>query len=81
MNGNSTSSDWDGRYFHIDQILDKPGPRTDPSFLAGDEVHHLFLLKLWIFCLTQGCTGERLPQKQMQDLGHWCGRSGMRDPR
>jgi hypothetical protein len=30
--------DWQDRYYHVDQILDKPGPRTDPSFLAGDEV-------------------------------------------
>lgn len=29
--------DWPGRYFHIDQILDKPGPRTDPGFAAGAE--------------------------------------------
>ncbi|KAH0583764.1 hypothetical protein H2248_009367 [Termitomyces sp. 'cryptogamus'] len=34
----SQSADWQGRYFHIDQVLDKPGPRTDPSFLAGDGV-------------------------------------------
>lgn len=38
VNGSATSSDWQDRYYHIDQILDKPGPRTDPSFLAGDEV-------------------------------------------
>ncbi|KAH8106845.1 hypothetical protein BXZ70DRAFT_997762 [Cristinia sonorae] len=38
MNGNSTSSDWDGRYFHVDQILDKAGPRTDESFVPGDQV-------------------------------------------
>ncbi|RXW18611.1 hypothetical protein EST38_g7241 [Candolleomyces aberdarensis] len=34
----ASSSDWPGRYHHIDQILDKPGPRTDPGFLAGDGV-------------------------------------------
>lgn len=38
MDGQSTSADWEGRYYHVDQILDKPGPRTDPSFAAGDEV-------------------------------------------
>jgi ubiquitin-activating enzyme E1 C len=32
-------SDWPGRYSHVDQILDRPGPRTDPDFLAGDGVH------------------------------------------
>lgn len=36
-NGSATA-DWPGRYFHIDQILDKPGPRTDPGFSAGAEV-------------------------------------------
>jgi ubiquitin-activating enzyme E1 C len=30
--------DWPGRYHHVDQILDKPGPRTDPSFVGGDQV-------------------------------------------
>ncbi|KAF9075176.1 hypothetical protein BDP27DRAFT_1380808 [Rhodocollybia butyracea] len=30
--------DWEGRYYHIDQILDAPGPRTDEGFMAGDGV-------------------------------------------
>jgi hypothetical protein len=39
INGSAMcSDDWPGRYFHVDQILDRPGPRTDPSFLAGDGV-------------------------------------------
>ena len=38
VNGNASSGDWEGRYYHVDQILDRPGPRTDPSLLAGDEV-------------------------------------------
>lgn len=38
VNGNQ--NDWSDRYYHVDQILDKPGPRTDPSFLAGEEVCH-----------------------------------------
>lgn len=37
-NGSVIYSDWPGRYFHVDQVLDRPGPRTDPSFLAGDGV-------------------------------------------
>jgi NEDD8-activating enzyme E1 len=32
------TGDWQGRYYHVDQILDAPGPRTDPSFMAGDGV-------------------------------------------
>jgi ubiquitin-activating enzyme E1 C len=39
---NGTSMDWPGRYFHIDQVLNTPGPRTDPAFLAGDGVRDLF---------------------------------------
>ena len=35
---NGPSTDWPGRYYHIDQILNTPGPRTDPAFLAGDGV-------------------------------------------
>ena len=39
MAAESTSfGDWPGRYYHIDQVLNTPGPRTDPAFLAGDGV-------------------------------------------
>lgn len=38
VNGSASSGDWHDRYYHVDQVLDRPGPRTDPSFLAGDEV-------------------------------------------
>jgi len=34
----ATCSDWQNRYYHIDQILDRPGPRTEVSFAAGQEV-------------------------------------------
>lgn len=31
--------DWEDRYYHVDQVLDRPGPRTNPdSFMAGDGV-------------------------------------------
>jgi hypothetical protein len=37
-------NDWPNRYYHVDQILDRPGPRTDESFLAGAQVQDgLFL--------------------------------------
>lgn len=39
---NGTSADWPGRYYHIDQVLNTPGPRTDPAFLAGDGVRDWF---------------------------------------
>lgn len=45
VNGNASSSDWEGRYYHVDQILDRPGPRTDPSFLAGAEVRAVHVLE------------------------------------
>ena len=38
VNGNASAGDWHDRYYHVDQVLDRPGPRTDPSFLAGQEV-------------------------------------------
>ena len=38
--------DWPGRYFHVDQVLDNPGPRTDPSFLAGDGVSSYLLMSV-----------------------------------
>jgi hypothetical protein len=38
------SGDWEGRYYHIDQVLDAPGPRTDPDFPAGDMVCSSMLL-------------------------------------
>ncbi|KAG8852690.1 hypothetical protein FRB96_008546 [Tulasnella sp. 330] len=31
-----TSRDWDDRYYYVDQVLDNPGPRTDPSFQPGE---------------------------------------------
>jgi ubiquitin-activating enzyme E1 C len=39
----ASTQDWPGRYHHIDQILDAPGPRTDPQFSAGNEVRIDFL--------------------------------------
>ena len=36
--GISPTSDWPGRYRYVDQILDKPGPRTDPAFTPGEKV-------------------------------------------
>ncbi|PAV24003.1 NEDD8 activating enzyme [Pyrrhoderma noxium] len=36
--GETRFIDWPNRYFHIDQILDKPGPRTEEGFSAGEPV-------------------------------------------
>ncbi|KAF8584923.1 hypothetical protein K439DRAFT_1633038, partial [Ramaria rubella] len=39
MNGESSSVDWPGRHHHIDRILEKPGPRTDPDqFSPGEPI-------------------------------------------
>jgi len=36
---------WPGRHFHVDQILDRPGPRTDESCPTGDEVG---IFNVWV---------------------------------
>ena len=38
LNGDVRFIDWPNRYFHVDQVLEKPGPRTDEGFSAGDVV-------------------------------------------
>ena len=41
--------DWDDRYYHVDQVLDRPGPRTDPdSFMAGDGVSDFLSILLLV---------------------------------
>jgi len=55
---NGTSpSDWQDRYWHIDQVLEKPGPRTDPSFLAGREVQEFLRDKCKILVIGAGGLG------------------------
>ncbi|KAI0748350.1 hypothetical protein C8Q80DRAFT_1171409 [Daedaleopsis nitida] len=57
VNGNASSSDWEGRYYHVDQILDQPGPRTDPSFSAGAEVKEFLREKCKILIIGAGGLG------------------------
>ena len=38
LNGQTRFIDWPNRYYHVDQVLERPGPRTDDSFAAGDAV-------------------------------------------
>ncbi|KAF8265931.1 hypothetical protein EI94DRAFT_1854042 [Lactarius quietus] len=48
--------DWADRYYHIDQVLDRPGPRTDlDSFTAGDGVKDF--LRNWCKILVIGAGG------------------------
>jgi hypothetical protein len=58
-NGSATA-DWPGRYFHIDQILDRPGPRTDPGFAAGAEARFDFSLS----GLFRRSKGQRLVSRE-----------------
>ncbi|KAK0240011.1 hypothetical protein EDD85DRAFT_824017 [Armillaria nabsnona] len=51
------SQDWDGRYDHIDQILDTPGPRTDPAFMAGDGVKDFLRNQAKILVIGAGGLG------------------------
>ncbi|KAG5647253.1 hypothetical protein DXG03_000788 [Asterophora parasitica] len=53
----SQFTDWQGRYYHIDQVLDKPGPRTDPAFLAGDGVKDFLRNQAKILVIGAGGLG------------------------
>lgn len=60
----STTVDWPGRYYHIDQVLNTPGPRTDEGFLAGDgvsvETRYGFIARVLSDFL---CSGKKLSEK------------------
>ncbi|KAL1717492.1 hypothetical protein EV715DRAFT_203083 [Schizophyllum commune] len=53
----ATAADWPGRYYHVDQILDKPGPRTDPDFMAGEGVKDFLRTKAKILVIGAGGLG------------------------
>ncbi|PFH54184.1 hypothetical protein AMATHDRAFT_72704 [Amanita thiersii Skay4041] len=57
FNGSAVPHDWAGRYYHIDQILNAPGPRTDPAFLAGDEVKDFLRNQVKILVIGAGGLG------------------------
>lgn len=56
-NGNATGSDWPNRYFHVDQILDTAGPRTDESFSAGEGVKKFLRTECKILVIGAGGLG------------------------
>ena len=63
--------DWDDRYYHVDQVLDHPGPRTDPdSFMAGDGVRDLLSILLSVSYTCPLLAGENLFTEPMQDPCH-----------
>ncbi|THH10786.1 hypothetical protein EW145_g1079 [Phellinidium pouzarii] len=49
--------DWPGRYYHIDQVLNKPGPRTDENFNAGDAVKDFLRNQCKILVIGAGGLG------------------------
>ncbi|KAL0581535.1 NEDD8 activating enzyme [Marasmius crinis-equi] len=53
----ATAQDWEGRYHHIDQILDTPGPRTDEAFMAGDGVKNFLRNQAKILVIGAGGLG------------------------
>ncbi|KAK1236008.1 NEDD8 activating enzyme [Marasmius sp. AFHP31] len=53
----ANTQDWEGRYHHIDQILDTPGPRTDEAFMAGDGVKNFLRNQAKILVIGAGGLG------------------------
>jgi hypothetical protein len=71
-------SDWDDRYYHVDQVLDRPGPRTDPdSFMAGDVVSDFISILLSVPYMRFPPEGQKLSSESMQDSCHRRGWFGM----
>ncbi len=80
----SSKQDWAGRYYHIDQVLNAGGPRTDSQFAAGDEVGVLwfpgFLDNSDKTC-NPHLIGEEIPQAYGKNPGYRRRGTWMRDPR
>lgn len=74
----ATTQDWDERYYHVNQILEKPGPRTDPDFLAGDEVRATPLCDHTV--ASSSHIGEGVLTQEVQDPCYRRGWAWMRDP-
>jgi len=74
----ATSTDWPGRYYHIDQVLNTGGPRTDPAFAAGDEVRAYSLTKIYLLTVYF-LEGQSVLTRQVKDLSYRGWRSWMRD--
>lgn len=52
-----TAVSWPGRYTHIDRLLDKPGPSTDPSFTPGTPVKSFLRTSSSILVIGAGGLG------------------------
>ena len=74
-------TDWEDRYYHVDQVLDRPGPRTDlDSFMPGDGVGGPISSSLLLSFTRPDITGQELLKKPVQDPRHWRRRFGVRNP-
>ncbi|KAJ6623533.1 hypothetical protein B0H10DRAFT_799860 [Mycena sp. CBHHK59/15] len=51
------TADWQDRYYDVDQVLNTPGPRTDPAFLAGDGVKDFLRNQAKILVIGAGGLG------------------------
>jgi hypothetical protein len=69
--------DWDDRYYHVDQVLDRPGPRTDLSFMAGDGVSDSVSFLLSVSYTRFSPEGQKFSSESMQDPCHRRGWFGM----
>jgi hypothetical protein len=71
------NTDWDDRYYHVDQVLDRPGPRTETeSFMAGVGVSDPVSILLSVSYTRLFPVGEKLSTESMQDSCHrrrWSG--------
>ncbi|KAL5511152.1 UBA3 [Sanghuangporus vaninii] len=56
-NGEMRNIDWPGRYYHVDQVLDKPGPRTGEGFSPGDPVKDFLRKQCKILVIGAGGLG------------------------
>lgn len=74
-------TDWDDRYYHVDQVLDRPGPRTDlDSFMPGDDVGYSISSSLLLSYTCPHTAGQELLKEPVQDPRHRRGRPGVRNP-
>ncbi|KAF8602418.1 hypothetical protein BDV93DRAFT_444201 [Ceratobasidium sp. AG-I] len=58
----SSSAQWEGRWKHMDQVLDRPGPRTDEAFVPGETTKDFLRDKCKVLVIGAGGLGcEILP--------------------
>lgn len=79
-NGTTSVPDWPERYAHVDQVLERSGPRTDvDSFSAGDPVSLCALVMASETSNAPPSVGQRLFENPMQNPCYWGRRTWVRD--